>query len=231
MRWRTGGLFGATSMMGAFCAGMLAVHVPATLLVVLFGVLMLVTALAMMRGRPTAASGDDPSAIGARAAELPIAKIVAQGLVVGAMTGLVGAGGGFLVVPALVVFGRLPMRTAVGTSLLVISMNSLAGFAGHAQSAHVDLPLAASIASAAVLGSFVGSALAGRVTQALLRRGFAWLVVVMAVFVLLQEVPAALGHPLPPSVAWPLILGATSLAAALGGVDLWRRSRVRSSRA
>ncbi len=191
VRWRTGVLFGATSMLGAFGAGMLAEHVPATLLILLFGVIMLVTALAMMRGRASPETDDAP-ACEAPLSELPIARIVLQGLVVGSITGLVGAGGGFLVVPALLMFGKLPMRAAVGTSLLVISMNSLAGFAGHVQSAHVDPGVAVLVTTAAVLGSFVGGALAGRVTQDRLRRGFAWLVLAMAAFVLLQEIPRAL---------------------------------------
>jgi uncharacterized membrane protein YfcA len=118
VRWKTGALFGATSMAGAYGAGKLAHLVPATILLLLFGTMMLVTAVAMMRG-PRAAEHDAPEG---PLRELPIVKIVLEGLVVGSVTGLIGAGGGFLVVPALVLLGRLPMRAAIGTSLLVIAM-------------------------------------------------------------------------------------------------------------
>lgn len=231
VRWKTGALFGATSMVGAFVAGKLAHLVPATALLLFFGGMMLVTAIAMMRGR---AAAEDPAAAEApegALSSLPITKIVLEGLAVGAITGLVGAGGGFLVVPALVLLGRLPMRAAVGTSLLVIAMKSFAGFAGYAQSVSVDWPLAGLVTSAAVVGSFGGSALAGRVHHDLLRRGFAWFVVVMAVFILLQEVPRALGIPLDLATAWPLVLGASAIPAVLAAIDLARRARVPPARA
>ena len=223
VQWKTGALFGATSMVGAFGAGKLAHFIPATALLLLFGGMMLITAVAMMRGK---ASAEDPPHVAERKlSELPILKIVLEGLAVGAVTGLVGAGGGFLVVPALVLLGKLPMRIAVGTSLLVIAMKSFAGFAGYISSVSVDWPLAAVVTLAAVLGSFGGGALAGRVPQALLRRGFAWFVVVMAVFILFQEIPRALGAPIDLATAWPLVLGASAVPAVLAAIDLVRRSR------
>lgn len=227
VRWKTGALFGATSMVGAFSAGKLAHAVPATALLLLFGAMMLVTAVAMMRGKSPA---EDPPETGERElSELPILTIVLEGLAVGAATGLVGAGGGFLVVPALVLLGKLPMRIAVGTSLLVIAMNSFAGLAGTIQSVSVDWPLAALVTLAAVIGSVGGGALAGRVPQALLRRGFAWFVVVMAVFILFQEIPRALGAPLDLATAWPLVLGASAVPAVLAAVDLTRGARAATS--
>jgi uncharacterized membrane protein YfcA len=80
-----------------------------------------------------------------------------QGAAVGAVTGLVGAGGGFLVVPALVLRGGLPMSAAVGTSLVVVAMNALAGFAGHLGTTPIDAPLATLVTGAAVVGSLLGS--------------------------------------------------------------------------
>ena len=221
VRWKTGALFGVTSMAGAFGAGKLAHLVPATVLLLLFGAMMLVTAVAMMRAR-RAADHDGPEG---RLRELPIAKIVLEGLAVGAVTGLVGAGGGFLVVPALVLLGRLPMRTAVGTSLLVIAMKSFAGFAGYLESVSIDWPLAAAVTAAAVIGSFGGAALAGRLPQRLLRRGFAWFVVVMAVFILVQEIPRALGAEVDLATMWPIVLGASAIPLALAVLDLARRER------
>ncbi len=180
VEWRTGLVFGAAGMVGAYGGGVLAGYLPARLLLLLFAGMMLATAVAMFRGR--------------RAPESPSAharstgKIVAEGLVVGAVTGLVGAGGGFLVVPALVLLGGLPMNKAVGTSLLVIALKSFAGYAGHASHETIDLGLAATVSLAAVFGSFGGSLLATRVSPESLRRGFAGFVLVMALFVVYQQI-------------------------------------------
>lgn len=220
VRWKTGIVFGLTSMVGAFGAGKLAHHIPSTVLLVAFGAMMLVTAVAMMRGR----AGAEPEDTSGEAT-LPVLKIMAEGLVVGAVTGLVGAGGGFLVVPALMWLGKLPMRAAVGTSLLVIAMKSFAGFGGYLANVSVDWSLAALVTGAAVVGSFGGAALAGRMPQDLLRRAFAWFVVTMAVLVLFQELPRAFGVTVDLATAWPWILGAMAIPASLAAVDLARRSR------
>ena len=84
---------------------------------------------------------------------MPVAKIVAEGLVVGLVTGLVGAGGGFLVVPALALLGGLPMPVAVGTSLVVIAMKSFAGLGGYLSSVQIDWALAFAVTAAAVVGA------------------------------------------------------------------------------
>ena len=99
----------------------------------------------------------------------------------------VGAGGGFLVVPALVLLGGMSMAAAVGTSLLVIAMNSTAGLAGHLASVSIDWPFAAAVTGLAVVGSVAGGLLAGRVPQERLRTGFGWFVLVMGVVVLGQS--------------------------------------------
>lgn len=225
VRWRTGAVFGATSMVGAFTAGKLAHFVPGTVLLLFFGAMMLVTAVAMMRGKQAEPAEECCDSGEGKLAELPLAKIVLEGLSVGAITGLVGAGGGFLVVPALVLFAKLPMRSAVGTSLLVIAMKSFAAFAGYATTTHVNWGFAAMATAAAVVGSFAGGALAGRVPQTLLRRGFAWFVIVMAVFILSQEVPRALGARVDLGHAWPLVLGVSAVPLAAAVIDLVRRAR------
>jgi uncharacterized membrane protein YedE/YeeE len=104
----------------------------------------------------------------------------------------VGAGGGFVIVPALVLLARVPMQKAVATSLMVIAMNSLAGFAGHLSHAQLDWNLTLLVAAVAVVGSLVGTRLAGRVSQAALRRGFAWFVLAMAALMLESQLPASL---------------------------------------
>lgn len=221
VRWKTGLLFGATSMVGAYGAGRIAHYVPGVVLLLAFGAMMLVTAIAMMRGKkePAAAASHAPTD------KLPIFKIVLEGLAVGAVTGLVGAGGGFLVVPALVLLGGLGMREAVGTSLLVIAMKSSAALAGYLGSTQIDFALAGMVTTAAIIGSVGGAAIAGRVRQDVLRRGFAWFVVVMAVFLLSQEIPRAAGVDVTLGQDWPWVLGLSVLPMIAAAVDLARMLR------
>jgi uncharacterized membrane protein YfcA len=183
IRWRTGLVFGSAGMAGAYAGGRLAALVPTFLLMTGFGLMMLATAAAMIRDRPVPAD----AAVG-RGRAAP--RIAADGLVVGLVTGLVGAGGGFLVVPALVLLGGLSMPAAVGTSLLVIAMKSFAGLAGYLASVRVDWWLAAAVTLAAVAGSLVGSRLTGRLPEPLLRRIFGGFVLVMGGFVLLSQAGA-----------------------------------------
>lgn len=178
VHWRTGGVFGAAGMAGAYLGGLAADFIPAAVLMGLFTLLMGVTAAAMLRGR---------GAVTPRAGQ-PAWKIGAIGAAVGAVTGLVGAGGGFVVVPALVLLGGLPVQQAIGTSLLVITMNTLAGFAGHAGHAQVDLRVAGMVTAAAVTGALVGSRLGAGIQPDRLRRGFGGLVLVMTTLVLYQQV-------------------------------------------
>ncbi|NYV73022.1 sulfite exporter TauE/SafE family protein [Streptomyces sp. UH6] len=187
VRWRTGLIFGAVSMVGAYGGGRLAEYIPGTVLLVAFALMMLATAAAMLRK----GAGRKKAGHKAAHAELPVKLVVVEGLVVGAVTGLVGSGGGFLVVPALALLGGLPMSIAVGTSLLVIAMKSFSGLAGHLAGVQIDWGLALTVTAAAVVGSLIGSRFAGRIPQDTLRKAFGWFVVVMGVFVLSQQLPAA----------------------------------------
>lgn len=183
VRWRTGLLFGAAGMVGAYGGGRLAAFIPDTVLLVAFGLMMAATAVAMLRRRP------EPSTREAHE-EVPLGRVLVDGVVVGLVTGLVGAGGGFLVVPALALLGGLPMSVAVGTSLVVIAMKSMAGLLGYLHSVSIDWSLALAVTTAAIAGTVVGGRLTSKVSQDGLRRGFGWFVVVMAAFVLGQQVPA-----------------------------------------
>ncbi|ROQ26065.1 hypothetical protein EDD98_5653 [Streptomyces sp. PanSC19] len=213
VRWRTGLLFGAFSMAGAYAGGRLAEYIPGTVLLIAFALMMLATAYAMLRKPRKGAKKTRPAH-----RDLPLKHIAVEGLVVGAVTGLVGSGGGFLVVPALAVLGGLPMGIAVGTSLLVIAMKSFAGLAGHLSGVTIDWGVALTVTVAAVAGSLIGARLAGRIPQDALRKAFGWFVVVMGVFVLAQQVDTALWtHP----ATWA-VLGA-ALAATIAARS--RRTR------
>ncbi|MEE1942927.1 sulfite exporter TauE/SafE family protein [Streptomyces sp. TRM 70361] len=194
VRWRTGALFGAAGMAGAYTGGLAGGHLPGLVLLVAFAAMMIVTAVAMLRGRHGAAPGTGDGT-GSAHRRLPVRRALLDGAVVGLVTGLVGAGGGFLVVPALALLGGLPMPVAVGTSLLVIAMKSTAGFAGYLTTVPVDWALTAAVTSAAVAGSLAGAKLAGRVPAAALSRAFAWFVLAVGTFTLLQQAPAELRLP------------------------------------
>ena len=115
-------------------------------------------------------------------------KAIGSGLAVGFLTGLFGVGGGFLIIPALVLLLGLPMTVAVGTSLLIIVVNSAAGFAAHAGDTPLDYRLAAVFTVAAVAGSLLAAPLATRLPAHRLRRWFAYLVLAIAAFVVVLQV-------------------------------------------
>ena len=187
--WRVAMLFASSAMVGAYLGGRLAKHIPASILLAIFATIMLATAIAMWRGRKPR-----PGQI-AVDRSLPIPLILVEGLVVGCITGLVGAGGGFLVVPALALLGGLSMPKAVGSSLVVIALKSFAGFAGYVTHAHIDWTMTLVVMAAAIAGSFVGAAWAKKVSPEMLRRGFAIFVLAMAVFMLGKQAQAWLARP------------------------------------
>ena len=113
-----------------------------------------------------------------------------QGAIVGVLTGLVGVGGGFLIVPALVMFSKLSMKMAVGTSLLIIAVNSLVGFTGdiYIQGSLMDWKFLGLLTLLAVIGILVGGKLAKKMETHVLRKGFAWFVLLMGVFIFVKEI-------------------------------------------
>ncbi len=195
VQWRTGLIFGAAGMTGAFIGGQVGSHLPGTLLLGAFSVMMGVTAVAMIRGRKSIKSAHHKG--------LPVFRIIFDGLVVGLVTGLVGAGGGFLVVPALALLGGLPMPIAIATSLLVVSMKSFAGFAGYAlqfgngsfvslnPETEINWSVTLIVTAGAVIGALIGSRMVGKIHPDKLRKSFGWFVLVMAFFVLSQQIGSA----------------------------------------
>lgn len=185
VRWKVAAVFGAAAMAGAYGGGRLAHFIPGNILLIAFALIMIMAAVAMLRGRKDV--GDES------AGPLPIGKILLQGAGVGVISGLVGAGGGFLLVPALALLGGLPMPVAVGTSLVVISMQSFAGFAGHLAGETIDWKLAGMVIAAAVAGSIIGGLLTSKIDPATLRKAFGWFVLAMAALVLAEEANIWLG--------------------------------------
>lgn len=182
--WRRGLPFGVAAMVGAFAGGRLAKFVPATILLVLFAAMMVAAAIGMVRGR---SARGEPTPTASR---LPV---LALGVGVGFLGGLVGAGGGFILVPALALVVGLPIRRAIGTSLLVITMQSCAGFAGQASNIALDWPLVLTVTGASVVGTVAGAYAGRRLAPEMLRRAFAWLVALMGLFMLAKQLPAGVG--------------------------------------
>lgn len=188
--WRAGNvnlrmalLFGVFAMAGAFGGAKLAAYVSGPAQLTLFAGVMLAAAASMFRRRePDARAGGE-----ARTRSLPLLATAAVGVGVGALTGLVGVGGGFLIVPALVLLARVPMKEAVGTSLLVIAMNSASGLTGYLGQVEVPWGFMALFTSVAIAGTFAGTHLARLVSADQLRRAFAGFLVVMGGLILYEN--------------------------------------------
>jgi len=118
-----------------------------------------------------------------------VPAIIAEGAVVGVLTGIVGAGGGFLIIPALVLFAKIPMKKAVGTSLLIIAAKSLIGFIGDVQrpDLEIDWTLLLSVTAIAVVGIFIGIYLAKFIDGKKLKKGFGWFVLLMAIYIIAKQ--------------------------------------------
>lgn len=180
---RTGVAFGLVGIGGALVGSWLNTLVPGRALLTAFAAIMLLAAVAMLRRRlPTS----DDRAAEADAESIAWVKVLASGTVVGLMTGFFGVGGGFVIVPALVLVLGLPMRAAVGTSLLVIAMNALWGLLAHLRFGHLDLAVTALFVLGGVAGALTGVHLAGRVPQRRLTQGFAALIAAVAGYMLLR---------------------------------------------
>ncbi|MFD9937681.1 TSUP family transporter [Streptomyces massasporeus] len=166
VRWKAGALFAAAGLLPAAAAGTAAARLPEPVLTAAFAAVAALAAVSMLRsGRPAAGPGAD----GVRPA-----RAAGTGAGLGALTGLLGVGGGFLAVPALVTVLAYEMQAAVGTSLLVISANSLASLTTRgATTAGIDWAVTGPFTGAAILGAWDGKRLAAKVTGGLLRRAFA----------------------------------------------------------
>ncbi|MHC4246787.1 MAG: sulfite exporter TauE/SafE family protein [Planctomycetota bacterium] len=184
--WTSLVLFGIPGVLGTVAGVWCSQWISGVVQLVVFSIVMLVAAAMMLRGRR---GGDAEEAPTDRTRRDHVILVV-EGLVVGALTGLVGVGGGFLIVPALVLLGRLPMRLAVGTSLLIIAIKSGAGFAqsiGQMEADALNLQTIGIFVLLGGVGSFAGNAIGGRIPQRRLKQVFAVFLLVMGVVILATE--------------------------------------------
>jgi hypothetical protein len=113
--------------------------------------------------------------------------IIAEGIIVGVLTGIVGAGGGFLIIPALVLLAKLPMKKAVATSLLIIAIKSLIGFIGDIENLEIDWLFLLAFTAVSVAGIFIGTYLSNFIDGKKLKKGFGWFVLIMGVYIIYKE--------------------------------------------
>jgi len=144
----------------------------------LFAFLMITAALSLIRGT-TELRKDEGNR--------RILLLVVEGLVIGLITGLVGAGGGFLIIPALVWLTRLPFKTAVGTSLFIIAINSLLGFMGDVLNYNIDWTFLLTLTAFAVFGILIGNKLQKRISAPDLRKSFGWFILIIGILILISE--------------------------------------------
>lgn len=175
LNWRVALAFGGAGMVAAYFAARLSHFFPPPVLMVAFALLMLAVGMMMLRSRHADDAHVEPRSL---------AATLTAGAGVGALTGFLGVGGGFLIVPALVMLVGLPMPVAVGTSLLVIAMNSLSGLLGHLNDVPLDWQLIASFTLAGIVGAFVGARLARLIHPDRLRQVFGLFVIILGAYLL-----------------------------------------------
>jgi len=192
-------VFGLFGVIGTSVGSRVGLLTPVVIQLTLFALVMYAAAWRMLkpvRVTAPAAGGlmyaDDggAAAIGGRREFFSprMGQIALLGIAVGALTGLVGVGGGFLIVPALVLLSGIPMKTAVGTSLAIVAANCYSGFAGYMGNVPVDWAVMGWVTAVTVIGSFVGARFSTRLSQATLKKAFAWFLVVVATYILLKNV-------------------------------------------
>lgn len=187
VKWRTVVLFGIPGMLGAIVGAWGAHFVSDAMQMLIFSVLLLTASYLMFKPMKLKDADHEHE-------ERAKSKIIIDGFVVGAVTGLVGVGGGFLIIPALVLLGGLSMRLAVGTSLVIIAIKSFAGFVGYlpvldALQLSVDWQIIWIFSIIGVVGGWLGHKISAHINQASLKRGFAVFLVLMGAFILYENVP------------------------------------------
>jgi len=189
---KTVALFGSSSITTVFIARKFVIpHIPEVLfyinsfrvthalfVMVVFAVLMLIASVSMIKGRSVEGKENKK--------EKPF-LLVLYGVLIGLVTGFLGAGGGFLLIPALVILMKLPIKEAIGTSLLIIALNSLVGFIGDLGQHAIAWRLLITVSGIAIAGTFIGSYFNHRVNSEKLRSGFGWFILVMGIYIIVKE--------------------------------------------
>jgi uncharacterized membrane protein YfcA len=180
VRLQTAAMFGSVAMVGSFTGARASTLLTGRAQLLILGAVMVVAAASMLRSaaRDTVAVSEEPPH--------PV-LMLGVGFGIGLLTGVIGIGGGFLIVPALVILGRVPMKSAVGTSLLVIALNSTSGYLGHAGREVVPWDFVTRFTAVAVIGILAGTALVRHIPTRTLKRAFAFLLVVIGVLILWQN--------------------------------------------
>lgn len=158
----------------------------------LFAVLMLLASIAMIKNNP-----DTPEInVSKKNHNSALPQLLLYGVVIGLATGFLGAGGGFLLIPALVLLLKMPMKQAVGTSLLIIALNSLIGFTGDLGHFNIEWKFLLSITSIAITGIFIGGFIATKIEGERLKKAFGWFVLIMGIYIIVKEIffPAIAVH-------------------------------------
>lgn len=153
-------------------------------IMIFFALIMLAASFSMIKGNGKGNS-DEESKV-----QFNIPLIAVEGVVVGLITGIVGAGGGFLIIPALVLLAKLPMKMAVGTSLLIIAAKSLIGFLGDVSNQIIDWKMLLIFTGLSIIGIFIGSSLSKKINEQALKKGFGWFVLVMGIYIIGKEMMA-----------------------------------------
>ncbi|HNQ04595.1 MAG TPA: sulfite exporter TauE/SafE family protein [Thiobacillaceae bacterium] len=190
-------VFGLFGVAGTFAGARLGLVTPVVVQLGLFALVMYAAAWRMLKPVRVAAPAGGMPGTGGAAAVLGgyqdvlsprMGHIALHGVGVGVLTGLVGVGGGFLIVPALVLLSGIPMKTAVGTSLAIVAAKSYAGFAGYMGGVALDWGVMGSFTAVTVLGSFLGAHFSSRLSQEALKKGFAWFLAAVATYILFRSV-------------------------------------------
>ena len=153
-------------------------------IMVFFALIMLAASYSMITAKKCVDCDEDDSVV------FNFPMIALEGSVVGVITGIVGAGGGFLIIPALVLLAKLPMKMAVGTSLLIIAAKSLIGFLGDLSTQTIDWQMLLIFTGLSIVGIFIGSALSKKINEKVLKTGFGWFVLVMGIYIITKELLA-----------------------------------------
>ena len=175
-------LFVLPGVIASFFGGRVAKFVSADQLLLMFGGVMLLISVILINNTSKRASSDGPVICRPN-----LGLSVAVGSVIGFLTGLLGVGGGFLIVPAIAILMKCSMRTAIGTSLAIIAVNSAAGFAGHLSAMQLNIPLTAMFLAATVGGAFAGTRVSGKLSMDFLQKWFAALIFLVGLLVVAQH--------------------------------------------